>query len=217
MDYGGSDRPTAELINIIKDLFYNASGENTEERDRIIKKVEHQFQECDANIDQYIRRSSKDLSRLIKVFNEIAKKIESSREKVSHSREALKQCKILLQSKRDDVRRLWLEWCEQKFYYENISKLKHLYSSGENIRSLCAEKKYLEAAELIAECSSMLDTQYHEIPALHDIKRNLETERIKLQNHLLAETTEQLFHSVTRDVLETGKFIWFNAILVKNI
>ena len=82
MDYGGSDRPTAELINIIKDLFYNASGENTEERDRIIKKVEHQFQECDANIDQYIRRSSQDLSRLIKVFKEIAKKIESSREKV---------------------------------------------------------------------------------------------------------------------------------------
>ena len=131
MDYGaGSDRPTAELINIIKDLFYNASGENTEERDRIIKKVEHQFQECDANIDQYIRRSSKDLSHLIKVFNEIAKKIETSREKVSQSRVELKTCKVLLQSKRDDVRRLWLEWCEQKFYYENISKLKQLYMSG---------------------------------------------------------------------------------------
>ena len=124
--------------------------------------------------------------------------------KVSHSREALKQCKILLQSKRDDVRRLWLDWCEQKFYYENISKLKHLFSSGENIRALCAQKKYLEAAELIAECSTLLDTQYHEIPALNEVKRNIETERIKLQNHLLAEATEQIFHSVTRDVLETG-------------
>ena len=40
--------------------------------------------------------------------------------------------------------------------------------------------------------------------AVNEDKRNIETERIKLQNHLLAEATEQIFHSVTRDVLETG-------------
>ena len=199
-----SDRPSAELINIIKDLFYNASGENTEERDRIIKKVELQFTECDANIDQYIRRSSKDLSHLIKVFNEIAKKIENSREKVSHSRDALKQCKVLLQSKRDDVRRLWLEWCEQKFYYENISKLKQLHTSGENIRALCSQKKYLEAAELISDCTSLLNNQYREIAGLTEIKRNIDTERVKLENYLLMEMTEQLYTIVTRAVLETG-------------
>lgn len=72
-----SHRPTAELINIIKELFYNSSGENTEERDKIIKKVDIQYNECDARIDKYIRNSSKDLSRLIKVFNDIAKKLKS--------------------------------------------------------------------------------------------------------------------------------------------
>ncbi len=159
MSMSQDNRPTAELINIIKDLFYNASGENTEERDRIIKKVETQFTECDTNIDQYIRRSAKDLSHLIRVFNEIAKKIENSREKVSQSRQALKQCKVLLQSKRDDVRRLWLDWCEQKYYYENISKLKQLHMAGENVRSLCSQKKFLEAADLIATCNRMADTQ----------------------------------------------------------
>ena len=77
---------------------------------------------------------------------------------------------------------------------------------GENIRSLCAEKKYLEAAELISECTSLLDNQYREISGLNEIKRNIDLERIKLEKHLLAETTEQLYHSVTRAVLETGEF-----------
>ncbi len=158
-----SSRPTAELINIIKDLFYNSSGENTDERDRIIKKVDIQFNECDARIDKYIRHSSKDLTHLIKVFNDIAKKIEVSRSSVSNSRVQLKQCKVLLQSKRDDVRRLWLESCEQKCYFENLTKLKQLYTAPENIRLMCNRKSYLEAAKLIADCTRLLDNEYSEI------------------------------------------------------
>ena len=130
-----STKPTAELINIIRELFYNSNGENTEERDRIIKKVDIQFSECDARIDKYIRTSSKDLTRLIKVFNDIAKKIEQSRASVSQSRDSLKQCKLLLQSKRDDIHRLWLESCEQKCYFDNLAKVKR-YSCANYIKLL---------------------------------------------------------------------------------
>ena len=66
--------------DIIKDLIYNSaaassSSSDSKERDAIIKKVEQDFSACDSKIDGYIRASSKDLSNLIKVFNEIAKKI----------------------------------------------------------------------------------------------------------------------------------------------
>ncbi len=208
-DYGlYQSKPTAELIKIIKDLKYNSVGsENTKERDSIIKKVEQDFSSCDAKIDQYIRNSSKDLTNLIKVFNDIRKKIEMSREKVSGSREALKQCKILLQSKRDDVRRLWLDWCEQKFYFDNIAKLKQLHTSSENVRLLCGQKSYLEAAELIAESSQLLDNQYHEISGLNEIKRQIEDERIKLEHFIYLELTNQLYTVVTRSVLETGNIL----------
>ena len=199
-----SSRPTAELINIIKDLHYNASSEHTDERDRIIKKVDKQFSDCDERIDKYIRYSSKDLTRLIKVFNEIAKKIEVSRAHVSNSRDQLKQCKVLLQSKRDDVRRLWLDSCEQKFYYENLTKLKQLYTAPENIRLLCNQKSYLEAAQLIADCTKLLDNEYAEIAGLHEVKRNIEDERFKLEAYLHQELTDQLYSTVTRSVLETG-------------
>ena len=203
----GQNRPTAELINIIKDLYYNSGGENTDERDRIIKKVEVQFNECDNRIDKYIRTSSKDLSRLIKVFNEIARKIENSREKVSQSREALKQCKVLLQSKRDDVRRLWLEWCEQKFFYENLSKIKQVYLASENIRLLCAQKRYLEAAELVSTSIKMLEDDFREVTGLNEVKRQIELERTKLESYLLSEISEQLYTVVTRSVLETGALL----------
>jgi hypothetical protein len=204
MDKPSLDKPTAGLIDIIKSLYYNSNTGNTDERDKIIKNVEAQFSECDTRIDKYIRNSSKDLSRLIKVFNEIAKKIEVSRASISHSRESLKQCKILLQSKRDDVRRLWLDWCEQKYYYENISSLRRLHTASESIRALCAEKKYLEAAQTVAESTNLLDNVYSEVTGLHEIKRTIDEERIKLEKYLLQEMTEQLYTSVTRSVLETG-------------
>jgi hypothetical protein len=205
-------KPTAELIKIIKDLIYNSaaassSSSDSKERDAIIKKVEQDFSACDSKIDGYIRASSKDLSNLIKVFNEIAKKIDASREKVSHNREALKQCKILLQSKRDDVRRLWLDWCEQKFYYENISKLKQLYVAGENVRSLCQQKCYLEAAELIASSSQLLANDFREITGLNEIKRQIDDERIKLEHFLYLELTDQLYTVVTKSMLETGNLL----------
>ena len=196
----GSDKPSARLINIIKDLYY----ENTKERDRIIKDVEQEFNECDQHIDQYIRKSSLDLSRLIKVFNEIAKKIEQSRSNVSNSRQALKQCKVLLQSKRDDVRRLWLEWCEQKCYYENMTKIRDLYMASETVRGLCAQKKYLEASQQIADFTKLLSSEYNEVKGLSDVAETIENERIKLEKHLLQELQEQLYTTVTKSVLESG-------------
>jgi hypothetical protein len=103
------NRATAELINIIRTIYISKDDKN--EVDLQIKRLESEFVDCDARIDMYIRNYSKDLTRLIKVFNDIWKKIEQSRSSVTQSRESLKQCKILLQSKRDDVRSLYLiDW-----------------------------------------------------------------------------------------------------------
>jgi hypothetical protein len=207
-----STRATGELINIIKELFYNTSGENTEERDRIIKKVDIQFNECDSRIDKYIRNSSKDLSKLIKLFNEIAKKIEQSRANVSSSREALKQCKVLLQSKRDDVRRLWLDWCEQKFYYNNLAKLKQIYMTSETINHMCTDKKYLEAANLISQYTKELDGEFGEIGALNDFNRNLNLIKIKLEKHLLEELNNQFYDQVIFE----KKISFYTKLVISN-
>lgn len=171
-------------------------GENTEERDRIIKKVDQQFAECDTRIDKYIRTSSKDLSRLIKLFNEMARKIETSRTNVSSSREALKQCKVLLQSKRDDVRRLWLEWCEQKYFYASLDKLKRINNTSETVSQMCAEKRYLEAAELVAQCNKQLHIEFADLGAFKDFATILNSIKIKLEHHIFDELNNQFYDLV---------------------
>ena len=196
------NRATAELINIIRTLFYNKS--DIDERDRVIKRIESEFIDCDGRIDMYIRNSSKDLSRLIKVFNDVSRKIEHSRSAVAHSREALKQCKILLQSKRDDVRRLLLEWWEQKYFAENVSKLKDLYSTPDQIRNLYTNKQYFEAANLISTSTKLLDNEYREVTGLHDLKRQIDDERVKLEKYLYQELSEQLYTAVRKSILESA-------------
>jgi hypothetical protein len=102
------------------------------------------------------------------------------------------------------VRRLWLDDCEQKLYYDNLIKLKQLYLAGENIRLLCNEKSYLEAAQLISDSTRLLNNEYREVAGLHDVKRNIDNERIKLESFLYKELTDQLYTTVTRSVLESG-------------
>ena len=196
------NRATAELINIIKTLYYDKT--DIEKRDEVITRIEKDFIACDSNIDMYIRSSSKDLSKLIKVFNDVSKKIEHSRSAVAHSRGALQQCKILLQSKRDDVRRLLLEWWEQKYFTENVSKLKDLYSTPDQIRSLYSNKQYYEAAKLISTSSKMIENEYREVTGLHELKRQIDDERVKLEKYLYQELSEQLYTSVRKSILESS-------------
>jgi hypothetical protein len=50
------ERPTTDIINIIRDLYHNSSGGGTsDEQNRIIQKVDKEFDNCDNRIDKYIR------------------------------------------------------------------------------------------------------------------------------------------------------------------
>lgn len=134
----------------------------------------------------------------------MARKIEISRANVSSSREALKQCKVLLQSKRDDVRRLWLDWCEQKSFYASLTNLKRINNASEIVKQMCSDKSYLEAAELIADCTNQLHTEFVELGALKDFGTILNVIKIKLEQDLFDELNYQFYDSVTKSVLETG-------------
>ena len=127
----------------------------------------------------------------------MARKIETSRANVLSSREALKQCKLLLQSKRDDVRRLWLDWCEQKYYYANLARLKSINNTTEVVNQMCAEKRYVDAAHVIADCALQLHTDFADLGALKDFNTVLAASRIKLEGHLLDELNFQFYDSVS--------------------
>lgn len=76
--------------------------------------------------------------------------------------------------------------------------------ASENVRSLCADKNYLEAAQLVSDCSRLLDTEFNEVSGLHEINRIIDDERIKLEKYLLQELIDHLYTTVTKSVLETG-------------
>jgi len=132
----------------------------------------------------------------------MARKIETSRSNVSSSRDALKQCKVLLQSKRDDVRRLWLDWCEQKSFYASLDKLKQINNTSEIVNQMCAEKRYLEAAEIVSKCNKQLQNDFADLGALKDFGTILNSIKIKLEQHLLDELNYQFYDSVRNKYLQ---------------
>ncbi len=75
------------------------------------------------------------------------------------------------------------------------------------MRTLCAQKSYLEAAQLISDCSKMLESEYREIAGLNEIKRVVNEERVKLEKHLVQELTDQLYTTVSKLILENGSVV----------
>jgi hypothetical protein len=100
---------------------------------------------------------------------------------------------------------LLLEYWEQKTFSENIDNLKNLHAAPDNIRSLCSSKQYYEATKQIAQCTLLLENQYREIVGLHDIKRQIEDECIKLEKILYQEISEQFYTSVRTSILESNQ------------
>jgi hypothetical protein len=95
-----------------------------------------------------------------------------------------------------------LEWCEQKFYDENIKRISRISKASENVRDMCSQKKYLEAAQLVSECTMLLESDFVDVKGLQDVKRQIDSERMKLEVHMFQEMTNQLHLDVRKSVLE---------------
>ncbi|CAF4352156.1 unnamed protein product [Rotaria socialis] len=125
--------------------------------------------------------------------------LNNRKNRIENVRERLRECKILLLLKCQDIRKLWLLISEQNALikiYQNIDALKHVPI---RLQFYLNKNLYIHASLLLIKAKE--HQQLLLINALSDIDVKLKDERIALENQLRLELINQLFEKSCRDIL----------------
>src|SRR5262245_58595882 len=113
---GNKPKETGILMRVIKTLSVAASTDL--HRDREKTKLEKDFQKSDAQLDALLATHQPSLSAVMALFSSVCGVIAASKENIRGVKGNLTQCKMLLQCRREELQRLWLEGIEHKHAIE---------------------------------------------------------------------------------------------------
>uniref|UniRef100_A0A1I7WFV0 Exocyst complex component Sec8 n=1 Tax=Heterorhabditis bacteriophora TaxID=37862 RepID=A0A1I7WFV0_HETBA len=111
---------TGLLINVIRTL---TSSLSEDQRELEKTRLEKGFRESEKLIDKLVKEHRKDVEECLDSFRDISDRILTCRERIHSVRNALLTCKTLLECRRDDLKKLWLENAQQKYICETMVQL----------------------------------------------------------------------------------------------
>jgi exocyst complex component 4 len=120
-------------------------------------------------------------------------------------REKLSSCQSLLNCKRDDLKRLWLESIENKFILEQLDAIDQQIKVPEKVTEYLKGKRYLHATELLINCLSHLEGNLKTIEGLTEIKNDLISKKEEMFNLFLDDLHRHIYVKSTSEVLKKIK------------
>ena len=127
------------------------------------------------------------LRSVLETFNSVDEKVRVSQAKVATLRNNLRDSKILLRCKRDDLQRLWKEQMEQKMVIELLKEVERIKAVSDKLDALCKAKYFKTAAETLIESISTLENKLAGVDALKDLKNDLFLRKDNLKLQLIDE------------------------------
>ncbi|GMS97937.1 hypothetical protein PENTCL1PPCAC_20112, partial [Pristionchus entomophagus] len=134
------------LINVIRTL---TTSVNEDQRELEKKKLEKGYKESGDMIERLIKEHQGDIENCLSTFKDVSSRISVCRERVINVRNALSQCKQILENKRDDLKKLWVESSEQRHIVEIMNKLDELRNIPIEVEILMDKGAFETAADTI--------------------------------------------------------------------
>ncbi|GAB6023182.1 Exocyst complex component 4 [Chamberlinius hualienensis] len=189
----------ALLMSVVRSI---SSSDSNDHRDKEKAKLEKEYKRSDQKLDELIANRSEDMSSVIQTFGKVTSRLTVSIEKIKIIKENLGNCKMLLNCKRDELKRLWLEGIEHKhalFLLEQIEKLKDVPEEFEKYKQ---KKHYLHATEILVSSAKILEDGLEGVDALNEIRMELQTKRQNILDTLIEDLHRHLYIKSTSDVLK---------------
>lgn len=196
------------LLRVVKSL--TSSGDNFKEREHEKKHLEYEFNEQDKKLNRLVEDRHESLNATLQSFTRIASRVKESRDKVKNLKETLKQCKNLLQCKRDDLRRHWIESMELNEVLYLLDRIDKARNVPEELQKYTESKYYLHATKLLVSTVSVLEGNLSGVEALRELRVDLSTKKERMHECLLEELNRHLY-------LESSKNTKLKSLGVKVI
>ena len=157
-------------------------NDDEDRRDEKIK-LEKQLRETDLELQTRVQENFEKLRSVLETFNSVDEKVRASQTKVETLRNNLRDCKILLRCKRDDLLRLWKDQMEQKQIIELLEEVDRVKAVPDRLDSLCRSKHFKTAAESVVQSIIVLEEKLDGVEALKELRHEIlvRKENLKLQ------------------------------------
>ncbi|KAL6729844.1 hypothetical protein Aduo_000861 [Ancylostoma duodenale] len=180
---------TGLLINVIRSLTTSVSEDQREfEKSRLQKG----FQESEALIDKLVKSHQKDVEECLDSFRDVSTRISACRERIHNVRNALHTCKTLLECRRDDLKKLWLENSQQKHICELMAQLDELKEAPLKIDVLVNQGNYTDAAKIASTSRDLLHGRLAKIKGLDQLRTMIQDASDRLTETIVDQIVDIL-------------------------
>ncbi|VDN81702.1 unnamed protein product [Brugia pahangi] len=183
------DNASALLLNMIRTLTSNSSAEQ-KELDR--RRLEAGFTETSKEIDHLVLEHENDVGTCLESFRNVSTRITACREKVHSIRSSLLTCRSLLQCRRDDLKRLWMENAQQKHVSTILAQIEGLNRLGSEVEAAMATSNYHLAANSLNEADLLFNGPFSNIDGLNQLRSQLLDLSKKLIERIVNDITNHL-------------------------
>ncbi|CAG9539194.1 unnamed protein product [Cercopithifilaria johnstoni] len=180
---------SALLLNMIRTLTSNSSADQ-KELDR--RRLEVGFAETSKEIDQLVLEHENDVGTCLESFRNVSTRITACREKVHSIRSSLLTCRSLLQCRRDDLKRLWMENAQQKHVSTILAQIEGLNRLGSEVEAAMATSNYHLAANSLNEADLLFNGPFSNIDGLNQLRSQLLDLSKKLVERIVNDITNHL-------------------------
>ncbi|XP_011498011.1 PREDICTED: exocyst complex component 4 [Ceratosolen solmsi marchali] len=186
------------LITVIRAL---SASETNEQREVEKAKLEKDYKRCDQRLDELVSTHEEDLTEVMRIFGILSEQVTAARERIHSVKENLNACKQLLNCRREELMKLWLEGVEHKHVLQLLNDIDELKGIPAKLSSYLEKKHYLHATQLLVSALSMGDKVLEGVEALREVRSELESKKQKLSSKLLEELNNHLYKE---QLVETG-------------
>ncbi|XP_055946904.1 exocyst complex component 4-like isoform X1 [Argiope bruennichi] len=202
------------LPNLISELM---SSKCDGDRLRTRARFEQHSEILDAKLNHLIKSHSPDLSRILESTSKSIQVVSTAKEKCRALKERIISCKEILQCKRDDLRRLWLESLEHKYVYQILEEIGRLRKIPATVNDHLAHKKYLQATEILVSSLSILEEDLRDTEGLKNLRCELHRLIDRLYSVFLEELTQELYMSTFHTVFQGKHDVGFEEVTYEKV
>lgn len=186
------------LISFIRTLHETDTGQREDEK----KKLEQQFKESDSRLDHMVSDTQVDLANVMTTYSAVSARLNKAKNKLATVKECLVTCQELLNCKRDELKKLWLDGIEQKHILQLLNQIGEIQQMRDQINGHMARKQFYQATSLLIRSRDLLNTSLKNVEALAEVKTELESKSSILFTRILEDLKSQLYLDSTWDVLQ---------------
>lgn len=192
------------IMNVIRIL---TNSKDDAERDVIKKKLEDFLQISDEKLSKLVSEHHKELRQVMQSFTSISNNLQSSLTRLSKAKQRLKDCREMLTSKLNELRRLSDESTKNEKILSLLDQVDELSRVPTRIAELFDNRCYLDATRLLVDKQKYIDEKFESFDCLGQVRSELDSKREEIYRLL----KEKLFivddESLKNDIVESLKLI----------